>query len=136
MGRPKGSGMIENMRRANEKFTHEDRVANGKKSGEVRRAKAEMRKSMSATLNILLTKAIKKGDMVNTEDIQNIADAENINIDAQTAMAVAMVQRAMLGDVQAAQFIRDTIGEKPTDKVEVDQSLTIEEWAKNHKPRL
>jgi len=128
--------MIENMRRANEKFTHEDRVANGKKSGEVRRAKAEMRKSMSATLNILLTKAIKKGDMVNTEDIQNIADAENINIDAQTAMAVAMVQRAMLGDVQAAQFIRDTIGEKPTDKVEVDQSLTIEEWAKNHKPRL
>ena len=79
---------------------------------------------------------VAEGEMVLPEDIENIADAENINIDAQTAMGVAMVQRAMLGDVQAAQFIRDTIGEKPTDKVEVDQSLTIEEWAKNHKPKL
>ena len=69
-------------------------------------------------------------------DVQNIAEAENINIDAQTALSIAMVQRAMLGDVQAATFIRDTIGEKPTDKVEVDQSLTIEEWAKNHRPKL
>lgn len=116
--------------------THEEAVANGKKSGEVRRAKAEARKSMANTLNILLTKAIKRGEMVQTEDVQNIAEAENINIDAQTAMAIAMVQRAMLGDVQAATFVRDTIGEKPTDKVEVDQSLTIEEWAKNHKPKL
>ena len=116
--------------------THEEAVELGKKSGEVRRARAEARKSMASTLNILLTKAIKRGELVNAEDVQNIADAENINIDAQTALSIAMVQRAMLGDVQAATFIRDTIGEKPTDKVEVDQSLTIEEWAKNHRPKL
>ena len=47
-----------------------------------------------------------------------------------------MVQRAMMGDVQAAQYIRDTVGEKPSDKVEVDQSLTIEAWAKKNKVKL
>ena len=133
---PKGKlnnpNVLENLRTP----THEEAVELGRKSGEARRARAEARKSMAATLNILLTKSVKKGVLVNPEDIESIADAENINIDAQTAINLAMMQRAMLGDVQAAQFIRDTVGEKPTDKVEVDQSLTIEEWAKNHKPKL
>lgn len=124
--------VLENLRTP----THEEAVAMGKKSGEVRRENARKRQNMKATLDVLLTKAIKRGEMVETEDIMSIADAEDINVDAQTAMAIAMVQRAMLGDVQAMTFIRDTIGEKPSDKVEVDQSLTIEEWAKNHKPKL
>lgn len=116
--------------------THEEAVANGKKSGEVRREKALKRQSMKFTLDILLSKAIKKGEMARMEDIMSMAEAADMNIDAQTAMSIAMIQRAMMGDVQAATFIRDTIGEKPTDKVEMDQSLTIEEWAKNHKPKL
>ena len=59
-----------------------------------------------------------------------------MNISVQNAIDIAMVERAMLGDVQAAQYIRDTVGEKPTDKVELDSNLTIESWAKNHKLKL
>ena len=108
----------------------------GIRSGEVRRAKRDARITLKESLDILLTKALKKGDLVTPEEIQDMANVENLNVDVQTAMAIAVLQRAMLGDVQAVQFVRDTIGEKPSDKVEVDQSLTIESWAKNHKPKL
>ena len=107
-----------------------------KRSLEVKRAKAEARKSMKYTLDILLSKALRKGSLVLPDEITNMAEAEGLNVDVQTAINIAVIQRAMMGDVQAVQYIRDTIGEKPSDKVEVDQSLTIESWAKNHKVKL
>ena len=116
--------------------THEEAVANGKKSGEVRREKARLRKTLRENFDILLSKPLKKGKMMTAEDIQNMAETKDMNVDAQTAILLATIQRAMLGDVQATQFIRDTIGEKPSDKVEVDQSLTIEAWAKKNKVKL
>ena len=116
--------------------THEEAQEMARKSAEVRRAKAQQRKALRESLDVLLTKALKKGDLVKAEDIQDMANVENINIDVQTAMSIAIIQRALLGDVQAFQTIRDTIGEKPSDKVEVDQSLTIESWAKTHKVKL
>lgn len=95
------------------------------------------RKKMKEDLEILLRVSKKKNGRVRSaEEIQNIADAENVNCDAQTAILVATVQRAMMGDMSAIQFIRDTIGEKPSDKVEVDQSLSIENYAKTHKVKL
>lgn len=108
----------------------------GLKSGEKRRKQAEARRTLKESLDILLTKALKKGDLVTPEEIQDMANVENLNLDVQTAMSIAILQRAMMGDVQAVQFVRDTIGEKPSDKVQIDQSLTIESWAKNHKPKL
>jgi hypothetical protein len=94
------------------------------------------RKSMREDLDILLKLTLKKGDMVGADEIMSLAEAEGKNISVQTAMDIAMVQRAMLGDVQAYLAIRDTVGEKPTDKVQMDQSLTIESWAKNHNVKL
>lgn len=108
----------------------------GRKSGEVRRQRSAERKKIKDDLNMLLKLALKKGDIVNGEDILNLEEAQNMNVNVQTAINIAMIKRAMLGDVQAAQYIRDTLGEKPSDKVEVDQSLTIESWAKNHKVKL
>ena len=36
----------------------------------------------------------------------------------QTLIAIAMIQAAAAGDVKAATWVRDTVGEKPLDKVE------------------
>lgn len=36
----------------------------------------------------------------------------------QTLIAISMIQAAASGDVKAAAFVRDTVGEKPTDKIE------------------
>jgi len=97
---------------------------------------AEERKKMKQDLSVLLKVAIKRGDVIKPEDILSLEQADKQNVSAQTAIIISMIKRAILGDVQAAQFLRDTVGEKPTDKLEVDQSLTVEEWAKNHKVKL
>ena len=97
--------------------------------------KAE-RKKIKDDLNTLLKIALKRGDIVDGEDIMNLEEAQEMNVNVQTAINIAMIKRAMLGDVQAAQYIRDTLGEKPSDKVELDTNLTIESWAKNHKVKL
>ena len=97
---------------------------------------AAKRRKFKETLNIVLGLTVKKGKVVTPEEVTNLADAKNLNVDGETALAISMVSRAIQGDVQAATWVRDTVGEKPTDKIEVDQSLTIEEWAKNHKVKL
>ncbi len=51
------------------------------------------------------------------------------NGDTQESIAVALIEKAMKGDVKAFEVIRDTIGEKPVEKVvtaEVDPAV-IEE---------
>lgn len=111
-------------------------VEAGKKSGEVRRKKAQDKATLKQSLKTLLTVSLKKGEIVEVDEIMDLAQVEDINIDVQTAISIATIQRALQGDIQAVQFIRDTIGEKPSDKVELDQSLTIESWAKNHKVKL
>lgn len=50
--------------------------------------------------------------------------------DTQQKVSVAVLQRALDGDIKAFEVIRDTIGEKPTDKQEikvVDTDWFIEE---------
>jgi hypothetical protein len=40
-------------------------------------------------------------------------------------MIEAMIKQAKIGNVQAISFLRDTIGEKPTDKVEADVNTDV-----------
>ena len=76
----------------------------GIKSGEVRRA----RKTLKEELLLLL---------------------ENGN--TQNKISVALVQKAIKGDIKAFEVIRDTIGEKPTEKHELKgefkQKATLED---------
>lgn len=75
--------------------THEENVANGRKGG---LKAAENRKE-----RLLFKEAIEK---------QLGSSLENI--------VAAMISKASSGDVNATTFLRDTIGEKPTDKLEAD----------------
>ena len=47
------------------------------------------------------------------------------NIDNQMAMVLSMYQKAISGDVQAATFIRDSLGEKVANKVNLDMNLPV-----------
>ena len=107
-----------------------------KLSAAARKRNTTERKKMKDELKYLLKISLKKGEFTLPEEITNLAEAKDMNIPVQTAINISMIQRAMLGDVQAATWVRDTLGEKPTDKVELDQSLTIEAWAKNHEVKL
>ena len=73
-------------------------AAGGKKSGEARRQKKALRERLAALLET------KRGDM-----------------DMADALALALIEKGLEGSVRAFEVIRDTIGERPTDRVEVDE---------------
>lgn len=77
----------------------EIRQKGGIKSGEVRRA----RKTLKEELLLLLE-----------------------NGDNQQKMSVALFQKALKGDIKAFEVIRDTIGEKPTDKQQLTGGVEIQ----------
>lgn len=45
--------------------------------------------------------------------------------DNNNKISVALLNRALTGDIQAFTTIRDTIGEKPSDKIEADVDFNI-----------
>ena len=60
---------------------------------------------------------IKKGKVV--EDIKSLEDAKGKNLTVGQALVLAQVKKAMTGDTRALEFLRDTMGEKPTNKQEI-----------------
>lgn len=44
--------------------------------------------------------------------------------DTQEKISLALLQKAMNGDTKAFEVLRDTVGEKPVDKVEADVGIT------------
>ena len=95
------------------KEVRENGKKGGIKSGEVRKA----RKTLKETLLMMLEEG-------NTQD--------NITL--------ALLERALKGDTKAYEVIRDTVGEKPTDKIEQSGELNntitvkfcgeVESWGK------
>lgn len=47
------------------------------------------------------------------------------NGDTQERISLALIQKAMQGDTKAFEVLRDTVGEKPVDKVETEVVSTI-----------
>ena len=50
--------------------------------------------------------------------VRECADLKGKNITVDQAMMVCLLQKALIGDLNAISMIRDTIGEKPVEKVE------------------
>ena len=76
--------------------------AGGRKSGESRRKKKELRERLE-----LLLKTKKDG--------LTVADA----------LVMALVEKGLTGDVRAFEVIRDTLGQKPANRVELPQGMVI-----------
>lgn len=93
------------------------------KAGAAASAEAKRKKkAMREQLELLLALPSK-----NKKELKRLQDmgVDPENIDNQMVLLTAMYTKACTGDFYAAQFIRDTVGEKPTDKhaVEVDTGL-------------
>lgn len=93
------------------KLTADDQSKGGKASGEARRRKKEMKER----LELLLSMPIKSGKGSELEQIKNFASLKGKNITVEDAILIAIAQKAMKGDIPAGTFIRDTVGEKPTE---------------------
>ena len=95
--------------------------AGGIASGKARREKKMMRE----TLEMLLTMPMKNGKFADVENIRSFAALKGKNISVQEAILIAQVQKAMKGDTRAAEYVRDTMGQKPTDSVDMNVNVPV-----------
>lgn len=84
----------------------------GKASAEARRRKRDMRE----TFRDLLDMPLKEGDL---DEVTSLAGANRKNVTVGEAIALIMANKAIKGDVRAAEFVRDTSGQRPTSSVQV-----------------
>ena len=75
----------------------------GLKSGEVRAARKTLREELLALLT------------------QDITDKNGRQMKTQTAISASMIKQALSGSTKAYELIRDTIGEKPVDRVMISE---------------
>lgn len=101
-------------------MTKEERQEAGKKgginSGKTRAAKKQMKES----LETILSMSLKKGAVTNIDNIKNIADIKGRNITVQDAILIGQVQKALKGSIASAEFIRDTVGQRPEDIINLN----------------
>lgn len=84
----------------------------GKASGRARREKRDMRE----TFREMLDMPLHKGGVT---DAKTMDGMEGKNMTVGQSIALAQLRKAMAGDTKAAEFIRDTSGQRPSDRVEL-----------------
>ena len=95
--------------------------AGGIASGKARREK----KAMKETLEVLLSMQMKNGRATDIESVKSFAALRGKNITVQEAMTIAMLQKAMKGNVRAAEWVRDTAGQKPVENMNMNMNLPV-----------
>ena len=90
-------------------------------SGKARREKKMMRE----TLDMLLSMPMKNGKSADVESIRSFAALKGKNISVQEAILIAQIQKAMKGDTKAAEYVRDTMGQRPVDSVDMTMNLPV-----------
>lgn len=101
----------QNLRPSEYKLSQEEAKKGGIASGKARREKKKLRESLEALLS--QTQIGKNGEELTGAD----------------AISIKLFEQALKGNVRAFKTIRDTVGEKPVDKVqkiEVDPSVVEE----------
>ena len=90
-------------------------TAGGIASGKARREKKLIRE----TIEHILSMPYKAGTADALEDMQGIVEANGANLTVQEIICVQLAKKAMKGDTKAAEYLRDTAGQKPTDVVSI-----------------
>lgn len=116
---------LEKGKNAFARMTPEQRAEYGRKGAEKANETKRKRKEMRETLDILLNMPLKKGKVYSAEEIKSFADLKGKNITIDQAMMVCLVQKALKGDLNAIGMVRDTVGEKPTDKMEIKDTTPV-----------
>ena len=118
-------------------FTPEERKKNASKGGKASVKAKRERKRANEILSIFLSMPLKKRKEAEIEDIKAFEELKGKNITVNEAIQLRQVQRALNGDLASATYIRDTVGDKPSENVNVNaevknpfKDLTTEELKK------
>ena len=100
-------------------ITPEQRREYGRKGGLMKGENFKRRKEFKETLNLLLELPLTDKTLTNVENIKSFAKLKGKNVTVDQALMVKLIQKALNGDLNAITMVRDTVGEKPADKMEV-----------------
>ena len=117
--------MSDNLTPLNKRTKDEQREiqsAGGIASGKARREKKMMRE----TLETLLTLTIKDGDAASIENIKSLAEIKGKNITVQDAIMLVQIQKAMKGDTRAAEYVRDTSGNRVKEEIDISTDMVVD----------
>lgn len=102
--------------------SREEAKKNGRKGGKASGEARRRQRTLKETLEKLLSLPLK--DESTREYIRQLGFNDE-ELDNKTAINVAMYQEALKGNVKAYELIRDTMGEKPTDKLAIEEAPQI-----------
>lgn len=100
--------LVANSERTPEQLREQTRKA-GIASGESRRKRKTFRESLLTILSM----------SVDDPDMYEKLKALGLDPTFQTAIDLAQIRQAQKGDTDASRFVRDTVGEKPRDELEI-----------------
>ena len=116
-------GNVDNLVKAEDLTSEELRERarkGGKASGKARKDKREQKQIILDVLSLPLADG-------SIEDITSLAAAEGANLSINQAIVIQQVKKALKGDTKAAEYLRDTAGQKPSDKVQLDTGVNIDD---------
>jgi hypothetical protein len=103
----------------------EEAKKNGQKGGIASGKARREKKAFKETLEAILSMPMQKGKNIDINDIKNFAEIKGKNITVQDAIMIGQIQKAMKGDTKAAEYVRDTLGQKPTDNIALDMTPVV-----------
>lgn len=122
MANPKGNPQIAGrLKDLSPEERKEFATKGGKASQEVQKKKREMQEVANQILNMPL----RGGTTTQLDKIMSFGALKGKNITVQEAIVYQQARKATKGDRSAAEFIRDTAGQKPKDKVDVKGSIPV-----------
>lgn len=108
----------ENLKTLSPSEAREQGARGGRASGEARRRKKTLREQMEMLLAL----------PVQDPSTRDFIESLGINpeeVDNALAITLSMYQEALKGNTKAFELIRDTIGEKPTDRLQIEEAPVI-----------
>lgn len=104
----------------NDQRTPSERRANASKAGKASGEARRRRKNMQEMCKFVLDMPLKNGAV---DEIMAFEEVKGANVTVEQAAVMAVANKAIRGDHAALAFLRDTAGEKPIEKVEVNSGV-------------
>lgn len=110
-------------------ISREQAVINGRKGG-IRSAKVKKERKTCKEILLMISEFTPKTEVV--ESLKKIfPELRNDDITYKTVMTLKQMEKALKGDTEAFKVCRDTMGEKPTDKVEQKTEVKVKSGLSN-----
>lgn len=120
---------LDNLKPLKERATSEQREFHSK-GGKARAKKQKEQKTFQELAKQILQLTLHEGAGADVEKIKSIAEAKGENLTVEAGILLSQAIKGLNGDTRAAEFLRDSSGQKPKETLEVNSNVTMSEKVK------